>query len=274
MTFEENIGNKCIINGETMPTETLNQYTDEKYTACYEVIRIINGIPLFYDDHFSRLKSSVQKTQNELRITKKELKNQIQKVCQLNQYVNCNVKVLVLLFESEQVTLLHINKFYYPSGQEYANGIKCCTAKLKRNNPNIKMINTSYKAEIKRIASENNAFEVILVNDDDKITEGGKSNIFFVKGNKIYTSLEEYILKGITRQYIIDVCVKLGYEVIETLVSVDSLQSFDAVFITGTSINALPVRIVDGYVMDSAKNEVTQHVMASYNSLVNAYIGG
>lgn len=272
MTFEDNIGTKCIINGETLPGETLNNYSAEKYTACYEVIRIIKGTPLFYDDHFARLKSSVQKTQNELEITKKDLKTQITDICRLNELENCNVKVLVLLYEKEQITLLHINKFYYPSQEEYDSGVKCCTVKLKRSNPNIKMINTSYKAEIKRVAEENSAFEVLLVDNNDKITEGGKSNVFFVKGGKIYTSPEEYILKGITRQYIIDVCEKLGYEVVETLVGVDQLSEFDAAFITGTSINAMPLKTIDGCILNSSQNLVMRNVMRGYNSLVAAYI--
>ncbi len=274
MTFEDNIGTKCIINGETLCAEALNNYSEEKYTACYEVIRIIKGIPLFFDDHFTRLKNSVHKTQNDLEISKKDLRAQITEICKLNGLENCNVKVLVLLYEKEQITLLHINKFYYPSQEEYASGVKCCTVKLKRNNPNIKMINTSYKAEIKRVSEENNAFEVLLVDDNDKITEGGKSNVFFVKGDKIYTSPEEYILKGITRQYIIDVCVKLGYEVIETLIGVDQLSNFDAVFITGTSINAMPLKTIDECVLNSSENVVTKNVMEGYNSLISAYIKG
>ncbi len=272
MTFEDNISTKCIINGEALPSEELNKYSDEKYTACYEVIRIINGIPLFYDDHFTRLKGSVQKIQNELKITKKDLKAQITDICEINDLAYCNVKVLVLLYEKEQITLLHINKFYYPSQQEYDSGVKCCTVKIKRSNPNIKMINTSYKAEIKRVTEENNVFEVLLVDNNDKITEGGKSNVFFVKGDKIYTSPEEYILKGITRQYILDVCVKLGYEVIETLIGVDQLSNFDAAFITGTSINAMPLKIIDGCILNSSQNIVTRNVMKGYNSLISAYI--
>jgi len=96
--------------------------------------------------------------------------------------------------------------------------------------------------------------------------------VFFVKGNKIYTSPADYILMGITRQYVINVCNNLGYEVIETLIGIDSLTSFDAVFITGTSIDVLPVKIINDYCIDSANNSTTQHVMASYNSLVNSYI--
>ncbi|HEY5585534.1 MAG TPA: aminotransferase class IV [Ruminiclostridium sp.] len=272
MTFEDNIGNICVINGEILPQENLKLYTQDKYLAFYEVIRIIKGIPLFYDNHYTRLKSSMDKSSYELELSKKALKDQIQKVCELNKLSNCNIKVIVLQYGTEQIVLIFVNKFYYPTKQEYDYGVMCCTINLKRSNPNIKMIHVGYKEEIKRVSDEKNVFEVLLVNDKGKITEGSKSNTFFVKGNKIYTSPEDYVLMGITRQYVIDVCTNLGYEVIETLIGIDSLTSFDAVFITGTSIGVLPVRTIDDYVLDSANDHTTQHVMASYNSLVISYI--
>ncbi len=272
MTYEENIGSICIINGETLSKENLDMYTSDKYLAFYEVIRIINGVPLFYEDHYSRLKGSISKSGYEIKLPKKDLKDQIQKVCKQNSLINCNIKVIVLQCGAEQNTLVFINKFYYPTKQEYDNGIRCCTVNLKRYNPNIKIIHSNYKEEIKRISEEKSVFEVLLVNDDGKITEGGKSNVFFVKGNKIYTSPDDYILKGITRQYVLDVCRNLGYEVIETLIGIDLLPDFDAAFITGTPISILPIKTIDDLDINSAKNSTTQHVMASYNSLVNSYI--
>lgn len=270
MTFEENIGSACIVNGEALPKESLNIYTQDKYTAFYEVIRIIKGKPLFYENHFTRLKGSMHKSNYELALSKKELKNQIQELCELNKFSDCNIKVIALQCEAEQVVLLFINKFYYPTKQEYSNGVACCTLNLKRSNPNIKMIHKGYKEELSRVTAQKGVFEVLLVNDNGKITEGGKSNAFFVKGNKIYTSPEDYILVGITRRYVIDVCTKLGYEVIETLIGIDSLTSFDAAFITGTSIGVLPVKTIDSLEMDSANNFTTKHVMEGYDSLIRA----
>lgn len=272
MIFDENIGDICIINGEAANKNSLELYTSDKYKPFYEVIRVINGIPIFYEDHYARLKRSLSKMNYELALSRKELKEQIQNVCKLNNYSDCNVKVIVLQNGAEQIIIYFINEFYYPTKQEYDNGVACCTIKIKRNNPNVKILNTNYKQEIKRVAKEKNAFEVLLVNDEGKITEGGKSNVFFVKGNKIYTSPEEYVLVGITRTYVVDVCKKLGYEVIETLIGVDSLTSFDAAFLTGTGIKVLPIQVIDDYEIDSAKNPITQHVMVGYNSLINSYI--
>jgi branched-chain amino acid aminotransferase len=272
MNFEENIGKICIINGEAVPAERLDSYSDDKYTAFYEVIRIIKGVPLFFEDHFTRLKSSMSKLKFELNTSKKDLKEQIKTLCVHNKLTECNVKIIVLQYGEEQNMLFFINKFYYPSQEEYNNGVACCTIRLKRKNPNVKMIHAGYKEEIQRTVNEKKVFEALLVNEESKITEGGKSNVFFVKGEKIYTSPEDFVLIGITRQYVVDVCKKLGYEVIETLIGLDSLKSFDAAFITGTSIKALPVRIIDEYELNSAANPTTLHVMAGYNSLVNAYI--
>lgn len=272
MKFEENIGKICFINGEAFPAEKLDSYSDGQYTAFYEVIRIIKGVPLFFEDHFSRLMSSMSKLKYELNTSKKELKEQIKALCEQNKLTECNVKVIVLQNEEEQNIFFFINKFYYPTTEEYNNGVACCTIGLKRKNPNIKMIHAGYKEELQRTVSEKKVFEALLVNEDGKITEGGKSNIFFVKGGKIYTSPEDFVLIGITRQYVIDVCKKLGYEVIETLIGLDTLKSFDAAFITGTSLKVLPVRNIDGYELDSAANSTTRHVMAGYNSLVDAYI--
>lgn len=272
MTFEENIGKICSINSEIVNSDSLDLYSKDGYIAFYEVIRIIDGVPLFYEEHFSRLKTSMEKSKYEFKITKKDLKEQIQKVCQLNKLLNCNIKVIVLQNETEQNTLVFVNKFYYPKEQEYDIGVDCCTIRLKRKNPNIKMIHVGYKEEIKRVVDEKNVFEALLVDDNEKITEGSKSNVFFVKGKKIYTSPEDYVLMGITRQYVIDVCRNLGYEVIETLIGIDALTSFDAVFLTGTSIKVMPVRTVDEYAFDSAKNSTTQHILSSYNSLVMSYV--
>lgn len=272
MTFEENIGSTCIINGETKDKKSLELYTSDKYKAFYEVIRIIKGVPLFFEDHFTRLKASMSKLDYELNLSKKELMAQIQQVCKQNDYTNCNVKVIILQNGAEQISIAFINKFYYPTEQEYSNGVECCTINIMRSNPNIKIINVDYKKETKRVTEEKKVFECLLVNNDGKITEGGKSNAFFIKGNRIYTSPEDYVLVGVTRKYVVDVCKKLGYELIETLIGVDSLTSFDAAFITGTSINVLPIRVIDDFVIDSAKNPTLQHVMTGYNSLVSSYI--
>mgnify|MGYP000933820910 CR=1 FL=1 len=272
MNFEENIGEICIINGNSDMADKLSLYTDEKYTAFYEVIRIINGVPLFFEDHYNRLKNSMKKLNYELKTSKNDIRNQITSLCKQNKLTECNVKIVVLQYQEEQNTLLFINKFYYPSQNEYDNGVPCCTLQLKRKNPNVKMVHEGYKEEVQRAISEKNVFEVLLVNEQGKITEGGKSNVFFVKGDKIFTSPGEYVLIGVTRQYVISVCRKLGYEVIETLIGVDTLESFDGAFITGTSIKVLPVALIDDLKLNSADNSTIKHVMAGFNSFVNTYI--
>lgn len=272
MLFNENIGRISLLNGSIIDSNKLSIYEDEEYKAYYEVIRIIDKVPLFFDEHFARLSSSLKMGARELVITKAQLREQISEVCKLNNYEVCNIKVIVLEKDQEaQKCILFINKFYYPEQEQYDKGIKCCLANVKRSNPNIKIINHEYKATIKKIFDENGCFEVLLV-DDGRITEGSKSNAFFVIGNRIYTAPGDYVLKGITRQYVLDVCKNLGYELIETLIGLDTLNKVDAAFITGTSINVLPIAQINDLKFDSTNNDVVRHMMHGYNEMLSNYV--
>lgn len=272
MLFNENIGKISLLNGEVIDSKDLSMYENKDYKAYYEVIRIIDKVPLFCEEHYARLSNSIQMGGRELEITKTQLREQISEVCKLNNYEVCNIKVIVLVKAQEvQKCILFINKFYYPPQEQYDKGIKCCLANVKRNNPNIKMINHEYKETVKKIFDENDCFEVLLV-DDGRITEGSKSNAFFVIGKRIYTAPGDYVLKGITRQYVLDVCKNLGYELIETLIGLDTLNKVDAAFITGTSINVLPIAQIDDFKLDSSNNDVVRHMMHGYNEMLSNYV--
>ena len=272
MLFNENIGQISLLNGEIIDSKDLSMYENEEYKAYYEVIRIIDKVPLFYEEHYARLSNSIQMGGRELEITKAQLREQISEVCKLNNYEVCNIKVIVLVKAQEvQKCILFINKFYYPPQEQYDKGIKCSLANVKRTNPNIKMINHEYKETVKKIFDENDCFEVLLV-DDCRITEGSKSNAFFVIGKRIYTAPGDYVLKGITRQYVLDVSKNLGYELIETLIGLDTLNKVDAAFITGTSINVLPIAQIDDLRLDSSNNDVVRHMMHGYNEMLANYV--
>ena len=51
-----------------------------------------------------------------------------------------------------------------------------------------------------RLISDNKLYEVLLVDRNGRITEGSRSNVFFVKGNKFYTGPSAMVLVGITRK--------------------------------------------------------------------------
>ena len=66
------VKNFYISNGEVKNTE---EWTDEPNgKIIYEVIRIINGKPLFYEEHYERMKNSFKLSNEEFKISEEELK--------------------------------------------------------------------------------------------------------------------------------------------------------------------------------------------------------
>ena len=77
------------------------------------------------------------------------------------------------------------------------------------------------------------------------ITEGSRSNIFFLKGETLVTSPDNVILNGITRKHILEICRENNIKVEFACVKVDEISEFDAVFMTGTSPMVLPFYCID-----------------------------
>ena len=111
--------------------------------------------------------------------------------------------------------------------------------------------------------SENNAFEAILINHDDTVSEGSRSNVFFVKDKKIITSPDELVLLGVTRSKVISACQET-FVVEKRIINFNELKDFDGAFITGTSNDVLPIKTMDDIVYNSSQNKVVKRVSELY----------
>lgn len=90
--------------------------------------------------------------------------------------------------------------------------------------------------------------EAILLNSHGKVSEWSAMNIFIVRNGKIKTPpVTEDILEGITRDSIIKIAKKLGYEVEEAIIDKSELFIADEVFFTGTAAKVTPVKKIEQY---------------------------
>ena len=103
------------------------------------------------------------------------------------------------------------------------------------------------------------------------ITEGSRSNVFFVNGNKFYTAPASKVLVGVTRTKVIECIDELDFTVIEEAVLASQTGMFDAVFLTGTSPKVLPVNSIDSIHFE-VKNIFVEQLMAKYNSMIDTYL--
>ncbi len=269
---KDNVGKAVIINGNVENANELKNYDLLNRKLFYEVIRVIDGVPLFFEDHYDRLEKSLNMMNWDLDISINDLNGQINKVLEVNQQINCNIKVIVFTEQTIQNCIVNINKSYYPQEKEYERGVPVSLFKWERESPNAKIVNNEYKDTVAKKLKEDKVFELLLVNENDHITEGSKSNVFFIKDSKIFTASGEHILKGITRQYIIQACKNIGIEVIEELISTNSLKEIDGLFISGTSIKVLPVSKVGEYKYNSSHNEIIVSIGKEFDRIIEEYI--
>ncbi len=79
------------------------------------------------------------------------------------------------------------------------------------------------------------------------VAEATGANIFFVKDGKIHTPDPDCFLNGITRQTVIDLAKRRGFEVIERVIMPEELEGFEQCFLTGTAAEVTPVSEIGPY---------------------------
>lgn len=99
--------------------------------------------------------------------------------------------------------------------------------------------------EASQVSGDNNW--ALLLDEDGFISEGTGDNFFIVKGDKVITPEGRNVLKGISRQYVLEeLCPKLGLTPIEKNIEAYDVYNADEAFMTGTPFCMLPVTSLNG----------------------------
>ena len=93
------------------------------------------------------------------------------------------------------------------------------------------------------------------------VAEGTGANIFFIKGNIIYTPIPDCFLNGITRQTVIEIVQNKGFHLEEKYIKLKDLVNFDEAFLTGTAAEVTPISSVDNIKFAVGENTATFKLM-------------
>jgi len=253
----------------TLSSQSSTIYAIDDYI--YEVIEIIKGIPVFLEDHLKRLNFSLNAVNIQYDVNL--LVNDIELVIKANQNTDGNIKIILWNTNLEIHSMVFYEKHYYPTNEEYEEGVVVGLMNEERINPNIKKYNSKMRDAADKCINDNNFNEVLLVNNDGFITEGSRSNVFFIKNNEAFTSPAYQVLEGITRQKVISIIKNNNIIFSECEVSSDNLSTFDAVFLTGTSKKVLPVKNI--YPVEkqyNVKHEFINTISTAFLKISEAYI--
>lgn len=253
-----------VFNGEFKPVSEF--IPSENEGGIYEVLRIEKGVPLFLEDHLERFYVSANIAGKDVLYSYKEIELLLKQLIDKNKISVGNV-----LISCKTNLKIFAIPYKYPTGGMYTEGVNCGILRAERENPKAKVFQTSVRQKANELIAEKQFYEVLLVDHFGRITEGSRSNVFFINENQIITSPEDEVLLGITRQKTIQIAKGLGLEIVQKEVFLNTLDTFDAVFLTGTSPKILPIKQIDQCFFNP-QNRILMSLTDGYNHLIKEYV--
>ena len=116
------------------------------------------------------------------------------------------------------------------------------------------------------------ADEVIMLDPGGWVAEASGSNLFIVKNGAVLTpATSSGILRGVTRDAILELAAAAGYKGGETTLNRFDVYTADEVFFTGTGAEVIHARQVDGRMIgDGSRGRVTADLAARFHRLTRS----
>ncbi|MBS3158308.1 aminotransferase class IV [Candidatus Woesearchaeota archaeon] len=239
----------------------------------FDTLRTYNKKILKLDMHINRLFKSARIIGFNIPITKEEMKDAIKQTVEANNSAAVSefrIRVTVsrgegdiaLVAECKPNIVVQVTELKKSASEIYERGVSVITVKLERPLPEAKTTNCMMQVVAKEKANLVNAYEALLVNNENEVTEGATTNVFIVryadgKSNlktKVITPNKD-VLEGVTRYIVVELIKDLQKENIEVdgknielelrQIKKDELYSADEIFITSTTPELVPVILVD-----------------------------
>lgn len=270
--MNECLGQYFFFNGQPEDTQRFDDSFLSSPQYIYEVFRVIEGVALFLEDHLERLVETCRLAKHCGGFDPSGMHSRVNRLIKLNRMVTGNIKVVMRTTpEGLPEERVYITEHQYPTTQQYEEGVDLSLFKAERHNPNAKVMDVKLRNATNFMKQQKEVYETLLVNAEGCITEGSRSNVFFIRDGKVITPPVEEVLPGITRKYVMEVCQSSGLEVVEEKVPARSLVVMEALFISGTSRKVLPVKKVDELDFDPC-HPLVQKIRQAFDLKVEDYI--
>ena len=211
----------------------------------YESIKVQDGKVEHVLDHLTRLFESARILKLEHNFKIDDVVMSLDKLIQANGDRKVSLKLQLLGGKDPSLFAFTTELPVYPA-EFYTDGVKVISYIGERIFPHAKSncLLLNYMAAREAIAA--GALDAILVDRSGYALEGSRSNLFAVKGDTIITSAND-VLYGVTRKRTLAIAEDLGLSIdFKKIPLLDIKQGgFDEVFITSTSMGAIPIRTID-----------------------------
>ncbi len=221
---------------------------------------------LFLEKHIQRLNDSLEINGSSIRVDGSRIKQAVALLDQ-NTSIRGDLRIKIIIIpECEEVYTFIVEPLTTPGLTEYTNGAQVYTHRYVRNKPEAKTFGFVNVQNQIRAETDKDAEEILMLGEKDELLEGLSSNFFAIKRNRLRTA-GKGVLRGITRQIVLDLAMKHGLQVDYTPVEFQDIGQIDEAFITSTSRGILPVVGIDQNVIGSGiPGPITKKLMIWFDS--------
>jgi len=280
----------CWINNKIIPA---NEATVSVYDhgllygdGIFEGLRFYHGKVFKLDEHLIRLQQSATAISLKLPLELSEISAAIASL--IKQFGQQSGYLRLVVTRGKGSLGIDPLKCSHPSffiiaddltvvNTDSRQGIKLHIASTRRNpadslDPKIKSLNYLNNILARIEANEAGMDEAVLLNAQGFITEGTVDNLFIIKEGKLLTPMvSDGLLRGITRDVILEVANILGIECIETHLTVYDLINADECFLTGTGAEIIPVNQINQHSLPTKKAPIFKEISSAFTMYINQH---
>ena len=226
-------------------------------SSVFEGERAYGGVVFKSREHSERLRKSGQILDFEIPFTAAEIDAAKLAVLEKNGQTDAYLRPVAwrgseMMGVSAQHNTIHlaIASWEWPSYFDPAQkmkGIRLDIADYRRPDPatapsTAKAAGLYMICTISKHRAERKGYADALMFDwQGRVAECTGANVFFIRDGVVHTPIADCFLDGITRQTVIELAKRRGFEVEERRIMPDELGSFSECFITGTAAEVTPV---------------------------------
>ena len=252
----------------------------------YETMRVYDGVVFKIDEHLLRLYRSASLIGLNIPLDHAELKIAVYETLIANVHKNAYVRLTISRgygsvgldpdFCPKPTIVIIAKKLKEYPRDYYERGINVIISQTRRNlkeaiDPRIKSLNFLNNVLAKIEAKKAGAYEALMLNAQGFLTEGTISNVFFYRDNILCTpSVKSGILDGITRGMIVELASRDDISVHEGRFTKKDLLAAEEVFITNTTMEAMPVSKVNDKTFKAGL--ISKRIRKAYRQEVKAYV--
>ena len=264
-------GQYFYINRTLKSINFFNSQSDDDCVCVYEVFRVEDTVPLFINDHLKRLKNSANIANLDLWKTNSQIKQIVKTLIAANNLEIGNIKLEFRMKPNgDREFLAFLLPVHYPETKQYNEGVVACFQEAERENPTAKIFNANVRGEANTIIEKEHVYETILVNHHNQITEGSRSNLFFIKDGIFITAPDEMVIPGVIRQKMIEIIINKGWGIKFEAIDKTRVSHMEAAFLSGTSPRVLPVKEIDNQKLN-ANHPLIKEISAELSNLIKQY---